>query len=426
MKRLGVIGLLIWLLLISGLITLNGRLLAFALPLIAYLAIGAVLRPESPIEALSQLNKPSVSEGDTVTVQLSLTARSAPIELLEFADQRPVGLSVSEGTDRGLARLTEAQPIETEYRLTATRGLHHFPGIACMASDPFDLFRSEQFLPAERTLLVRPSYNTIRRLNLRPLRTGVLAGAYPAQAGGPGVEFFGLRRYTAGDPLRWVNWRASARNGRSLYVNLFQQERVIDLGLIVDARISSNAMTGGSIYPYSIAAAAALAELFLSQGNRVGLLIYGSHLDWTVPAYGRMQRERIMSALAKTTEGESRIFNRIEHLPTRLFRPKTQLVLVSPLLRGDVDTLVRLRARRYPLLVISPDRDRLEAKALSGDRQLPLAERLAQLEQQLVTRKLANAGVLRLVWDVEIPFEQLIEQRLSRPLAWMRAIGVSS
>lgn len=419
---------LIWALLIGGLATLDPLLIAYALPLIAYLAVGAFARPaNADIEAQLRLDHASVSSGEQVEVGGRLISRGAAVEQLQFADQVPPAMPKLDGDAGGMAYLASGTHLDFGYRLQAVRGLHHFQGVVVTATDPFDLFQSEWLVPAERTLLVRPATRIIRRVSVQPLRTGVIAGAYAARSGGPGVEFFGLRRYVPGDPLRWINWKVSARAQRQLYVNLFEQERVIDLGLIVDARIRSNAMvSGGSVYSYSVDAAASLAELFLSQGNRVGLLIYGSHLDWTVPGYGRLQRERIMSALARTSEGESHIFEQIQHLPTRLFRAKTQLILLSPLLTGDLDYLIRLRARRYPLLVISPDRDRVEARRLAETPELELAQRIAHLEQRLITRRLANAGIPRLLWDVDLPFEQLIETRLSRPPAWLHRIGVET
>lgn len=425
MSRLATLALLIWLLLIGGLATLNQNLVAYSLPLIAYLAVAAISRPRrDPPDGEARLSKTSSTAGETIQVSVRLVSPRAAVEELHFEDQRPKGLSQVVGPESGLAYLAAGRPLEFTYQLLVERGLHHFPGIRAVSSDPFHLFRIRVQLPVERTLMVRPSTSAIRRVSLRPQRTGVIAGAYAARSGGPGVEFYGLRRYASGDPIRWINWKASARARGQPFVNLFEQERIIDLGVIVDARLRSNAATaGGSVFPFSISAAASLAELFLSQGNRVGLLVYGSHLDWTVPGYGRLQRERIMRTLAKASEGESRIFEQIHHLPTRLFQPKTQLILVSPLLRSDLDYLIRLRARRYPLLVISPDRDRFEAAALGGVPELPLAMRIARLEQQLITRNLANAGIPRLLWNLDTPFEELIEMRLSRPQAWMRSVG---
>lgn len=425
MSRLALLVLLLWALLVGGLASLDRELVAFSLPLIAYLAIAALSRPaQEGLAAEARLDKSSASSGEVVGVQASLSSPSEPLEVMFVEDLVPAGLEVISGEPSGLGFLPAGGSLNLAYQVQTRRGLHHFPGLRLAVSDPFNLFPVELLADAERTLLVRPTTSAIRRISLRPRRTGVIAGPYPARAGGPGVEFFGVRRYTPGDPLRWINWKASARDLRQLYINLFEQERIIEVGLIVDARIRSNAVAGGgSVFPHSVSAAASLAEHFLAQGNRVGLLIYGSHLDWTVPGYGKAQRERIMLRLAKASEGDSRIFEQIDHLPTRLFPAKTQLILISPLLGGDLQTLIRLRARRYPVLVISPDRDRVEADVLADRPELPLAARIARVEQQLLTRSLSNAGVPRLVWDPEMPFEQLLEMRLSRPQAWLRSVN---
>ena len=88
-----------------------------------------------------------------------------------------------------------------------------------------------------------------------------------------------MREYQASDPQRQINWKLSARAERDLYTNIFEQERVADVGLIVDARQRTN-VTGidDSLFEHSVRAAAALAENFLDDGNRVGLLVYGSGL----------------------------------------------------------------------------------------------------------------------------------------------------
>jgi uncharacterized protein (DUF58 family) len=424
-SRAGFLSLVIWALIVSGLVVLDGTLIALSLPLVTYLAVAALARPlPRQVSVSAHLNQLSVIEGRELQASAAIRATGFPIEELRARDEIPTEVSVVEGAASVFARLGARDQLEFSYRFRARRGLLHFPGVRISAADPFNLFKTDWFQPAERTLLVRPSVSRVRRVDIHPSRTGVFAGPYPARHAGPGVEFFGVQPYSEGDPLRWVNWKASARYPGDLFVNQYEQERIIDIGLIVDARRRSNAVLDPreSAFPYSIQAAASLAELLLSQGNRVGLLIYGSHLDWTVPAYGRVQRERIMLALAKASEGESRIFDHIHHLPTRLFRPKTQLILMSTVLRGDVEYLIRLRARRYPLLVISPDLTQREFRNMSADNQTSLARRLATVEQDLITRNLSRSGVRRLIWDVERRFEHVMEARSVRPQGWLRSI----
>ena len=52
---------------------------------------------------------------------------------------------------------------------------------------------------------------------------------------GAGTEFLGTRPYVDGDPPRHINWKASARWERVI-TNLFEQERMADIGIVLDAR----------------------------------------------------------------------------------------------------------------------------------------------------------------------------------------------
>jgi uncharacterized protein (DUF58 family) len=240
------------------------------------------------------------------------------------------------------------------------------------------------------------------------------------------VEFFGVREYQPGDPTRWLNGRATARHPEALFVNEFEQERVADIGLILDARRQSDVEArGGALFEYAVQATAALADALLQRGNRVGLLMYGRSLDWTLPGYGKLQRERILRALARAETGDLPVFERLDYLPTRLFPARSQLVLISPLHAHDLAMLGSLRARGYQLLVISPDPVSFERQGLADSPAAALATRIALLERALVLRSCAQAGVPIVDWQVDRPFQQVAEAALSRAPLWLRSLGIA-
>jgi uncharacterized protein (DUF58 family) len=253
----------------------------------------------------------------------------------------------------------------------------------------------------------------------------VFAGSIPANQGGTGNEFFAVRSYMDGDPLQHINWRASARHDARYFINQYQQERVADVAVLVDARSRANLLDCSiSLLDYSVQAAATVANSLLANGNRVGVLSFGSHLQWTFPGYGKVQRERILRALARVSPGESQIFNELKNLPVRLFPAKSQLILISPLLNEDYDMLTQLRARGYQLLVISPEDKRFqEAGDLPESSATPLAFRLASLERTLLLRKLGQAGILVLPWDVHQPVEETLNRYYRAPTLWLRSGG---
>ena len=344
-------------------------------------------------------------------------AIGSKIERVFIEDQVPPGLDVIDGETNLLTSLSTGESETLSYKVRGGRGYYRFHQIKVSASDHFGLYRRQENIPAEGRLFVQPEVLRIGRLAIRPRGTRVYSGYIPARQGGPGVEFFGVREYQAGDPLRWINWRSSARHRQSVFINEFQQERVADVGIILDTRRRSEVrlLDGTSLFEYGVQATAALAETFLTDGNRVGLLLYGTQLDWTFPGYGKIQRERIMQSLARAEPGDSLIFGSLDHLPTRLFPPNAQLVIISPLQNDDHENLIRLRARGYALLVISPDPITFEAKGIKErDKNTQLAIRLAHLERILMLNKIRQAGIHVLDWNTDDPLDNAIRISMSR------------
>jgi uncharacterized protein (DUF58 family) len=284
--------------------------------------------------------------------------------------------------------------------------------------------KRRQSFPVRGQLFILPPVTRIRRIAIRPRRTNVYSGTIPARLGGPGVEFFGVREYERGDPPAWINWNISARHPQGLYSNEFEQERVADVGIVLDGRLRTNIPRDGhSLFEYSVQAAASLADTFLAQGNRVGLLLYGKYLHWTFPGYGKIQRERILQMLARAEPGESQVFADLGHIPTQFFPAHSQIVLVSPLGPSDYVKLLQLRARGYQVMVISPDPVRFEMAYLPKRPESELAGRIVRMERSMLLQKLKHAGVQVLDWDVAKPFDQVGSGTLGRPLTWFRAIG---
>jgi uncharacterized protein (DUF58 family) len=81
------------------------------------------------------------------------------------------------------------------------------------------------------------------------------------------------------------------------------------VGIVLDGRQRANEFARGhSLFEYSVQASAALSDALLAQGNRVGLLVYARILRWTIPGYGKVQRERILYSLAHARPGGSEVF----------------------------------------------------------------------------------------------------------------------
>jgi len=425
MNRPTFLSLIVYALFLAALITLRGELLLLVLPFALYLLIGFWRGPEEiKLEVTRRLSAERAAPDSNVDVTLTVTNRGDGLEEVLIEDVLPPRLTIRDGSPLSLLTLPSGASHTLAYTVSGPRGGYAFEGLKVKAHDHLAVTSREFRVEAQSQLFVFPPLTHLRRVTIRPRRTRVYIGDIPARAGGSGIEFFGVRDYQPGDAPRSINWRVSARHAGQLYSNEYQQERVSDVGLVLDGRLSTNLFGyGRSIFEYSVQAAAALADAFLMQGDRVGLLLYGKYLGWTFPGYGKVQREHILQALAHAQPSESQIFTALEYIPTRLFPPESQLVIVSPLIADDVLSLIRLRAVGYQVMVISPDPISFELSFLPAAPEVEMSARVNRMERELIFQKLQRAGVQTLDWDIAQPFDLAVQQKLSRPVAWLRAVG---
>jgi uncharacterized protein (DUF58 family) len=416
MQRFIFLTILIYALLLTGLATINGGFIALAIPFALYLFFGfwnAVEKLDLQVER--HLSNDRTAPDAEVVVTVTVRNLGDTIAELNLVDRISPTLEVRLGSNRQLIRLPKGSSYTFTYSVAGPRGKYIFNEIYARASDFTSLIQREAVFHTHGQLFVFPDVRKLKSVSIRPRRTRVYAGMIPARVGGSGTEFFGVREYEMGDSPRSINWRVSARHEEALFSNEYHQERVADVGIVLDARAHVNEFhKGASIFDHSVLAAGTLADAFISQGNRVGLLVYGNFLSWTLPGYGKVQREKIMNALASADVGASSVFAGLEYLPARMFPPESQIVLVSPLVNDDLKTLVQLRARGYQVMVISPDPILFESKLLPHSKETELAMRVVRMERDLLIRRIERAGIQVTEWDVSIPLDQAIGPRLMR------------
>ena len=411
----------------AGIATVRGEFIALAIPFVIYLLAGFLFSPnEIKLEATRHLSAERASPGAEVTVTVTVVNRGASLDEVLIEDFLPADLTLRFGHTGHMIRLRKDSSFTFRYRVAGPRGGYGFDSVRAQVNDFLRVTSRTVELEAQAELFVFPPVIRLRHVAIRPRRTRVYAGTIPARVGGSGTEFFGVREYQPGDSPRAINWRASAHHADAdaLYANEFQQERAADVGIILDGRLRTNEFARGhSLFEYSAQAAAALSDALLAQGNRVGLLVYAAFLRWTIPGYGKLQREKILFSLAHARPGGSNVFAGLEHLPTRLFPPESQIILVSPLHEDDLSPLVQLRARGYQALVVCPNPVKFELSYLPKNKHVELAARVIRMERALLLQKIQRAGIQVLDWDVSEPFDQVVKRKLSRPPAWVRAVG---
>ena len=113
---------------------------------------------------------------------------------------------------------------------------------------------SKRYLANNESLIKKALY---LRLMAADIAEGMKSGNFRSLYRGQGIEFAGVRDYIRGDDIRTIDWNVTARMGRP-YIKVFEEERELQLFLIVDSSASMTLETGsGNRTKYASAAEAA-------------------------------------------------------------------------------------------------------------------------------------------------------------------------
>ncbi len=403
-------------LLLAALITRNGTLAFMTLPLLVYLGIGILESPPRGrirLTAARSLGIRQTEEGAAVEVSVAVRNTGSAVSALKLSDLPQPAAIITEGALRHFAALEPGEETKLTYTFQAARGGFPWKTVHAVVSDPFGLFEIELDLPAAAEVLVQPRVKKFRSFPLRPASTLHSPGSIPARIGGSGIDFWGVREYHAGDPLRRLDWRRTARHPRQFFTKEFEQEEIADIGLILDARQVSDIRSGeDSLFEHALGATASLAELFLRRGNRVSLLMPGDEMTAVYPGYGKVQLNRILHSLAKARPGSKHGYLSLDQVHLRMFGSRALIVIVSPLTASDVQVFPRLRARGNQGLLISPDPITFRRSSSPRDPAGRLAMRLARIERRLMLRSIAQLGIRVIDWQVHQPLPPLVRDAL--------------
>ncbi|ROO89971.1 uncharacterized protein (DUF58 family) [Actinocorallia herbida] len=159
--------------------------------------------------------------------------------------------------------------------LTPTRRGDRSPAsVTIRSTGPLGLAARQLSRPSPWTVRVLPGFPSRRHLPAKLRRLRELTGQQVALIRGQGTEFDSLREYVAGDDVRSIDWRATARRG-DVVVRTWRPERDRRIFLILDTGRTSAGRVGDiPRLDCSMDAALLLGALASRAGDRVDLLAY--------------------------------------------------------------------------------------------------------------------------------------------------------
>ncbi len=198
------------------------------------------------------------------------------------------------------------EPGTAEIRARARRlGRYSWPVPEIRISGPLGLAWWPKHVAGECTVTVIPDIVN-RSARVAGDRAG--GGQRAHLGGGAGSEILQLRDYRHGDPLRIIDWKASARR-RNLISRELSEERHLEIMIAIDAGRSS-ALAAGEVDRLGlyVNVAARLAQRAAEFDDAVGILVFASQpLAMLPPARGdaAVVRIRRMLSACRVQQGPS-------------------------------------------------------------------------------------------------------------------------
>ncbi len=125
----------------------------------------------------------------------------------------------------------------------------------------------------------------IKKIHIQSSRrvNTLMAGQYRSVFRGSGIEFEEVREYSPGDDVKSIDWKVSARLGRT-YIKRYREERELVVNLLLDMSASGDFGTGGMLKREMAAETAAILAFNAVRNNdKVGAVLFTDRIERHLP-----------------------------------------------------------------------------------------------------------------------------------------------
>ena len=341
----------------------------------------------------------SLAVGAWSRVLLRVRNAGARAASLALHDHHPSSMAV-----RNLPFDLDVEPggfAELSYRIyPSERGELAFGHADLLIGSPLGLWQRRIRAGQPESVRVFPNFRNVMKYSLLATehRTAAL-GIRRRPRRGEGLDFLQLREYRAGDALRQIDWKVTARMQKTISRE-YQDERDQQIVFLLDCGRKLHSRDDAlSHFDHALNAVLLLAHVALRQGDAVGLLTFSGPHRWLAPRKGAAHLNAILQSVydLSTSPRASDYLRAAQDLFVRL-KKRALVVVVSNLRDEDHDELAlaaRLLGDHHLVLVASMKEQALARALESPVLDVESALRVSATHQYLEARRVAHERLRR-------------------------------
>ena len=271
--------------------------------------------------------------GDVIEVKYEVMVNSG-LGVFSLHQELPPYFGLAEGSNlRVFWKGWHSQTYLFCYKIRCTkRGSYNLEQIQWEANHPLRLTPTEQGALGEtHDLVVRPRILNVRRVRGIP---GIATSPFPvidmAKIGVTTTDFREIRKYVYGDPIKNINWKATARITSPHpwpLTNEFEVEGKKTVWLFLDAsRVLEAGTNIENTFEYCLEAANSVLYFYLDRGYRAGMFIFNGKDQLFYPDAGKKQFLKISRELIDIAASD-----KVDQFPAAVEKCRRYILGYNPL-----------------------------------------------------------------------------------------------
>jgi len=241
-----------------------------------------------------------VGAGETLPVEIALEARGRRgVGWTVMPDRLPPAVDAVPPEGVGLPVLATDETAHVRLGLFCRRrGAYRLRGFRVETAYPLGLMVAQQVFPENKSLLVYPRFAPLARLDVPAGRRYQPGEVALASHLGDSREFIGNRDYREGDPIRSIDWRATARLNRPV-VREYREEYLLRAAVLLDTHAPSPApgLPPPLAFERAVSTAAAVSDFMARSEYLVDLFAAGPDLHRLTTGHGTAFLDDILDLL---------------------------------------------------------------------------------------------------------------------------------
>lgn len=244
---------------------------------------------------LNRILPERLSNGDDNRVQIHIESKySFPVHV-NIIEELPYQFQKRDFAFQVILKPSSKQD-KIQYKLTPRkRGVYSFGYVNLYANTPLKLATRKYILGQEKELKCFPSFLKLNRFAVNSFTDSNAYGTKKVRRIGHSLEFEQIKEYVAGDDIRTLNWKATAKRNQ-LMVNQYMDERAQPIYSIIDkGRTMQMHFDGISLLDYAINATLAISNAALRKQDKAGMLTFSAKVEDLIVAEQRNSQMRLIS-----------------------------------------------------------------------------------------------------------------------------------